>query len=201
MHSITPMLRGMLLVAVALADPACLLDPEIVGETLTGDAATGLATVTDSGQGASETSAGPVEGAYGSFCEHVGVESAIVRTEISAQPLCDGGVCLVVNDDGPLACDDDPECADVGAGSICSDNGLCTLSTAFIEANQRCTQTCEADGDCPAIAGCETGVRCATITLIGELCCQRVCACNDRLYAAQESSARALCDADPDPCA
>lgn len=206
------------LLAVALAGPACLLPPELVGTTITtttstSDELTGAgssAGTTTSAEGltstsglepsTSTTSAVPPSGAYGSFCELVGVGPDLQITAILLQPACDGGICLIVSDAGPFVCDGDPDCMEEAEGSVCGQNGLCNLSPAFIEANARCTQACGVDGDCPAIPGCQTGVTCATITLIGELCCQKVCACNDHLNPAQADDAETICDDDPGLC-
>ncbi|SFE34415.1 hypothetical protein SAMN02745121_03929 [Nannocystis exedens] len=205
-----------LLLAFALTAAACPLPPDFVGETLpertSSDSAsvtgpetgmsvttvaqdpttttTGGTTATSDETGASTTAGA---GAYGSFCELVGAEPDLQRTVIVPQPACDGGICLLVSDGAPLACMTDVECADEAEGSVCAGNGLCNLSPAFIEANARCTRACETDDDCPAVPGCADGLRCAPITLTGDLCCQRVCACKDHLSAVQANEAEVLC--------
>ncbi|WAS99265.1 hypothetical protein [Nannocystis punicea] len=211
MHS--PSLCALLL-AVAAVAPACVLSPEFVGATLTEAASNGTAasatTVVEEGASVSSTTAVesvttgtpttsatsgvPAAGAYGSFCELAGITFVPESTVITPQPECDGGICLVVSDDGPLACDFDFECAEEAEGSVCAPSrGFCTLSPAFLEANTRCTQTCELDEDCPDLPGCATGFRCATITFLGPLCCQKVCACKDHLYDLQADDADAYC--------
>ncbi|WP_434427804.1 hypothetical protein [Nannocystis pusilla] len=213
----------LLLLAFALA--ACPPPPDFVGETLpgrtTGDATavpgpetgvsvttvvqdpttttTGGSTTTSDETGTSAGTGAPAS-AYGSFCELVGAGPDLQQTVIVPQPACDGGICLLVSDAGPLACTLDAQCEEEAAGSVCADNGLCNLSPGFVEANARCTQLCETDQDCPAVPGCATGLRCTTITLIGPLCCQRVCACEDHLSGPQADDAEAICAGDPELC-
>jgi hypothetical protein len=204
-----------LLLAVAAVAPACVLSPEFVGATLTEAASNASAvsattvvdegssvgsttvgedvTTTGTGSGAGTTTEAPAAGAYGSFCELAGITYDPQRTVIVPQPDCDGGICLLVSDDGPLACNFDLECAEEAEGSACGQNGLCDLPPAFLEANTRCTRTCEHDEDCPDLPGCTTGFRCATITFLGPLCCQKVCACKDHLHDAQADDADAYC--------
>jgi hypothetical protein len=212
-----------LLLAFALA--ACPLPPDFVGETLpertTGDATAvtgaetgvsvttvvedpttttpGGSTTTGDETGASTATGSPAS-AYGSFCELVGAGPDLQQTVIVPQPECDGGICLLVSDAGPLACTLDEQCEEEAAGSVCAGNGLCNLSPAFIEANARCTQLCETDEDCPAVPGCATGLRCTPITLLDSLCCQRVCACKDHLSDPQADSIEATCAGDPELC-
>lgn len=211
MHSNTHAFLRPLLLVVALT-PACVLTPDLIGETLTGLAggdhddhttAYGETGTTGDEHGASETSLDPAPDSYGAACELAGVGPDIQRTEVVPQPACDGGICLLVSDDAPLACEpgDDASCELAeGPGSVCGANGLCGLTPAFVEANARCTETCEVDTDCPPIPGCMTGTTCTTVTLIGELCCQKVCACNDHIFPAQVEDMQATCDADPELC-
>lgn len=199
MRSLSHLLRRALLLASSLLAPACVLTPEVIGDTLTG-ASTG-----ETGVGATDgvgtTSAGPESGAYGSPCALVGAPKDLQITAISLQPACDAGICLLVNDRGPWVCEEDASCAvDEGPGSVCGENGFCNMTPSFVEENTRCTATCEVDTDCPELPGCVAGPACATITNIGELCCAKVCACQDHLNPAQTATAEANCVADPEFC-
>lgn len=209
-----PMLRWSLL-AVALAGPGCLLPPEIVGSTITTSAGGetdklpgSSASATLPGEGLTSTSGsepstsattGPAGAAYGSACELVGLGPDIQFTSISPQPSCEDGICLLVYDQSRPGCASDLQCTDEDDGP-CADNGVCNLSPAFLEANARCTRTCESVADCPPIPGCQTGLTCGTMTVLGELCCQRVCACNDLLEPAAPASLDMLCALDPEQC-
>lgn len=195
-------MRALLLAASSLAS-ACVLTPEVIGETLTNtDAGTGETDVAGASDSVGTTSAGPGSGAYGSPCALVGAPKDLQITAISPQPACDAGICLLVDDHAPWVCEVDASCeVDEGPGSVCGDNGLCNLTPSFVEDNARCTETCELDTDCPQIPGCVEGVACATITNIGALCCAKVCACKDYLNPTQAATAEANCIADPDFCA
>ncbi|MCY0994601.1 hypothetical protein OV203_46180 [Nannocystis sp. ILAH1] len=206
-----------LLLAFTLA--ACPLPPDFVGETLpertTGDATavtgpeTGVSvttlveeptTTTGDASSTSTTTGVPAEGEYGSFCELGGVGPDVQRTAIVPHPVCDSGICLIVSDAPPLACAGDLACAAENEGAECGENGLCNLPPAFIAANARCTQTCALDEDCPPLAGCATGFRCTAVSLLPPLCCQKVCACQDHLDAAQADDIEATCAGDPELC-
>lgn len=198
MHSMSQPITRSLLLAVMLVAPACILTPEIIGETLTTAASgenddsatsvdepstTGTAESTSSASvGASSTSAAPQDGAYGSACTIEGLNPNAQFSALTQDPACDGGICLVVNNEAAPACDGDPDCIDQGEGATCGENGICHRESAFIEENTHCTQTCEVAEDCPAIPGCMTGVSCSVFSLLDdELCCKKICACNDRL--------------------
>lgn len=203
-----------LLLAVVLAGTACLLAPEYVGATITtggsgksddtlGDSDptsldSGMSVTTDGV--VSSTSMDPALTPYGSSCELVGLGADIVFTAITLQPLCEGGICLLVNDMPPLQCEEDSECAEQTEGSVCEQHGFCALPPAFVEANSRCTQTCVTAEDCPEIPGCTTGVSCTVFINIGDLCCQRVCGCNDHRYPPYEDSMEETCENYPEQC-
>ncbi|WAS90657.1 hypothetical protein [Nannocystis punicea] len=203
-----------LLLAVVLAGTACPLAPEYVGATLTtggsgmsvdtlGDSEPtsldpGMSVTTDGG--VSSTSMDPALTPYGSSCELVGLGADIVFTALSLQPLCEGGICLLVHDVPAPQCEEDAECAAQTEGSVCEQHGLCTVPSAFVEANSRCTQTCATDEDCPDIPGCATGVSCTIFINIGDLCCQRVCGCNDHRYPPYEESMEDICAKYPEQC-
>ena len=209
MHSMSHIITRSLLLTPVLAAPGCGLTPEIVGETLTmadsGATDDPLATTGDE-PGATLTSAqdgtaGPPSGAYGSACDLEGFPPVLNFTAISPQPACDGEICLLVIDEKYL-CGSDPECeANVGAGSVCEEDGICSVAPSVLLADARCTQTCETDEDCPAVPGCMSGTTCTSFVVSGELCCQKVCACEDSLYLPGVMSIQSVCDEMPEFCA
>lgn len=202
-----------LLLIVALTGAGCPLTPEIVGETLptTGDAQGASTTTggdTTAGEGVTTgdgpttgqtTGAGGADGAYGSSCRLMGSPPVINHTAVSPQPACDGGICLTIIAD---ECANDLECeVNVGEGSTCDVEGICTVTLALVDKHSRCTQTCETVEDCPAIPGCATGITCSAVVVSGELCCQRVCLCDDDAYLPGIMSFQELCDDEPGLCA
>jgi hypothetical protein len=83
---------------------------------------------------------------------------------------------------------------------MCGQQDLCTLPSAFVEANWRYTRSCVTADDCSEIPGCTAGVSCTIFINIGDLCCQRVCGCDDHRYPPYEDSLEELCDTHPEQC-
>ncbi|MFY0532498.1 hypothetical protein [Nannocystis pusilla] len=127
-----------------------------------------------------------------------GFSSVINYTAISPQPDCDGGICLLVIDE-KYQCETDLECQNLDPAAKC-DEGLCDVSADVLLDETRCTQTCETVEDCPAIPGCMTGLICSVFLVSDELCCQKVCGCQDSLYVPGVMSLQMLCDEEPDFC-
>lgn len=205
MRPMSRILTRSLLLTVALSAAGCLLTPESIGETLpTGDAQGASTTTGESittgddittGEG---VTTGVAEGAYGSSCQVLGFPPVLNHAAISVQPACDGGICLTII---AGACETDLECeTDVGEGSVCGEDGTCTATPALIAEHSRCTRSCETVADCPAIPGCATGSTCSTVVVSGELCCEKVCLCNDHAFLPGIMSLQELCDEQSDLC-
>jgi hypothetical protein len=97
---------------------------------------------------------------------------------------CASGVCLygsVVHASNDQVCTHDDECSGAGEGVICNAFGLCELDPAHIAARSMCTDYCEEDADCVGVDGnlCESGFACIPVSTLGDVCCQRFCACRD----------------------
>lgn len=203
----------------ALLAAGCPLPPEVIGETLTtlggGDSdesvgattTTGAsttdiagntgATVGDDVTGATTEWQG---GAYGAYCELIDPPHPLLSPVPSPQPLCDGDICVLVKE-APTTCFTDAECVEYkGVGSECDADDFCTETPAFLAENTRCTQTCDTVADCPPIPGCTSGVTCAPGTLIGPLCCTKMCLCNDYLYIPGVMSNLVACNNDSSFC-
>lgn len=213
----------------ALSGSACLLDPDIIGATITTtttttatitasdtgandpttgandpttgalDPTTGALDPTTADDGADTTSEPLPEGAYGAPCELAGMQFPFLDTEVTLQPACDDGICALVQDDLQV-CQIDEHCQQNDPASACNAATFCELSPAFVAENSRCTRTCESVEDCPAMAGCETGVTCSVLTLAGDLCCQKMCACLDHLIPVLQAANQSTCDDDPGVC-
>ncbi|MEZ4450546.1 MAG: hypothetical protein R3B09_13785 [Nannocystaceae bacterium] len=191
---------------------ACPLKPEIIGETFTTadegatesdtDADTDAATTTSASAttegSASDSSTSSAPGLdYGEPCEFEGLGPTIEVTAMSPQPACAGGICLLVHD-AILPCEDDAVCIDDPDHGACGADDLCTLAPEYVAEHARCTQTCDDVSECPPIPGCAEVV-CGPIALLGELCCQKVCACLDGTSSGDMASREAQC-ADPGAC-
>jgi len=203
--------RSLFALALILATPACLLTPDVIGETLTEGQQESHSTATD-GSGPVTTSAttevsdNPNPLAYGQPCE-LGPPEAweetsdppdeddIVQpqaTVLSVSEQCVSGMCLLSYDDQvPIDCETDADCGDPELA--CADFDQCVLTPAYVAEHARCTQTCDSAADCPAIPGCETGVSCAIVSLLGQNCCQPVCVCNDRHSVGRSETLAAQC--------
>lgn len=202
-----------------IALTGCPLTPEVIGDTLTTTAGSGdgeslgAGTTTAGGDGSTTVITGSTgagedltgattesSGVYGSFCELADLSPPLLSPVSAPQPLCEGDICVLVADP-PFACSGDDECVEEkGEGSQCDAAGWCTETDAFLQTNTRCTQACETIADCPAIPGCATGLTCAPGTMIGPLCCQKMCLCNDHLDKTWVTSVQQNCDNDPDMC-
>jgi hypothetical protein len=192
----------------------CPPPPEVIGETLptvgsdsdesigdstttTGDASSTSTTAVEGSTGATTDPSG---GIYGSFCELIDPPHPDISPVPSPQPLCDGDICVLVKE-APFLCFGDAECVEEkGVGSECDDDGFCTETPDFLAENTRCTQACETIADCPPIPGCTTGLTCAPATMLGPLCCQKLCLCNDHLDIPWVTSIQTTCDDDPELC-
>ncbi|WP_096331618.1 hypothetical protein [Nannocystis exedens] len=135
------------------------------------------------------TSYVPGESEYGAPCE-LAFDWPIEAKAVSPQPDCEGGICLFMWDQAPPWCADDSDCP--APWSTC-DGGHCLLDQGFVAETSRCTQTCDADAECPDIPGCQTGVACVPVSSIGELCCAKICACRDHLSAGQTQQLEQQC--------
>ncbi|MCY1053527.1 hypothetical protein [Nannocystis sp. SCPEA4] len=205
---------ALFLVLVTVA-PACVLTPELVGETLTegGDSAT----TTSAGTAASVTITTATDSAgqpnpllYGQPCElvaEVWEETADPPDEDDvAQPMasalsvseqCVSGMCLLIYDDYQLIdCETDADCGKPEL--ICAGSGHCALAPEYVAEHTRCTQACETAADCPDIPGCQTGVSCVIVSRLGANCCRPVCACNDQLSVGRSEELAAICAYDPE---
>ncbi|MBZ5714206.1 hypothetical protein [Nannocystis pusilla] len=218
-----PALLALSLLLVTTA-PACVLTPELIGETLTegGDSAatisasteltvTTLTGATDIGA-TTESIANPNPLLYGQPCELIAEaweETAdppdgdeVLQpqaTALSSSERCASGMCLLTYDDPlPVDCETHADCGKPEA--VCSDAGQCMLAPAYVADHTRCTQACETAADCPDIPGCQTGVSCAIASRLGENCCQPVCACNDHLSVSRSEELAAICAANPPGC-
>lgn len=193
------------LVAVALvAAFGCDPKPEIVGATLpteeTGgdDTTGGIVTTTGFGDvGGDEITGGSSvsmsssamsevdEGSSSAGPDDVGAACIIPPDyaggpTVNPDPSCQSGVCMLQAHVQIRGCEGPEDCTYDEHLTGCVD-GFCALDTAWAEAHMECTRTCEEDVDCPDTPGCETGVVCAPIALIGPLCCQKVCTCLDEI--------------------
>ncbi len=210
MHALPRILPIPLIAALS----GCVLDPEVIGATLptaapdgpgdVGDASatnagsdgeTGTTDPTTGEDGVSDTSAAPEPGAYGGSCELAGLMYPPLDTDVTPQPACEGGICSLVQDDLKV-CQTDEQCPD----SVCSGNTFCELSPAFIAANSRCTRTCESVDDCPPMFGCQTGVTCTVLTISGDLCCVKMCACRDHISGILQAANQSTCVSEPEVC-
>lgn len=203
------------------ATPACVLTPEIIGETLTeggdsvtvasvGSASTVTTGATDSPGNTTESPANPDPRLYGQPCELVAEaweETADppdeddaaqpMATALSVSEQCVSGMCLLTYDDYRLIdCETDADCGKPEL--ICAGSGHCALAPEYVADHTRCTQACETAADCPDIPGCQTGVSCAIASLLGTHCCQPVCACNDQLSVSRGEELAAICAYDPE---
>ena len=207
-HSMARIITGSLLLVVALLVPGCLQPPEFVGETVTasdsGASGGSLATTSGDDAGASTRTApgsttGLPSGAYGSACDLAGAPPILNYTAISPQPACDGGICLLVID-AKYQCEDNLQCqTNVDDASVC-DGGICTVSPTVLLEDSRCTQPCQTVEDCPEIPGCMTGAICTSFLVSDELCCEKVCGCQDSLYLPGFMSLQMICDEMPEFC-
>ncbi|MDC0674258.1 hypothetical protein [Nannocystis radixulma] len=205
--------------ALITAAPACVLPPEIIGETLThGDsvATSSAGTVapdpspTDSPGDTTESSANPNPLLYGQPCElvaEVWEETADPPDEDdAAQPMasalsvseqCLSGMCLLTYDDYRLIdCETDADCGKPEL--ICAGSGHCALAPEYVAEHTRCTKACETAADCPDIPGCQTDVSCVIVSRLGANCCRPVCACNDQLSVSRSEELAAICAYDPE---
>ncbi|WAS91012.1 hypothetical protein [Nannocystis punicea] len=185
----------------------CVLTPEVIGESLSTDgpatnvSASSAWSDTDGNAATSATSlvptdgGGPAEGEYGAPCE-LELDHSIEARAVSLQPDCDGGICLFQWEQQPPWCADDSDCE--GPWSTC--NGTrCVLDQEFVVSESFCTSPCDGHADCPPIPGCGTGAVCVPLTTIGDLCCQKTCACADLVDLAETEQIEQDC-AQPDAC-
>jgi hypothetical protein len=202
-------LMALVLLAVVGCDPK----PEIVGATIpTGESGdsddttggTDPTTTASEGWGSStmsmslpmteadDGSSDPVDGAEGSACvippEYAGGPT------VHPDPGCESGVCMLQAHVPIIGCDGPEDCTYDEHLTGCVD-GFCELDTAWAETQMSCTQTCEADVDCPDIPGCASGRACAPVALIGPLCCQKVCTCLDEISQDWVNMRVAQCEA------
>jgi hypothetical protein len=216
----SPLIKISPILAALLAAAGCPPLPEVIGETLTtpgGGDGDSVGDATTTGAGASTTviegstaatlgddltgaTTDPSGGAYGSYCELIDPPHPLLAPVVSPQPLCEGDLCALVKD-APLACFTDAECIEEkGVGSECDADDFCTETPAFLAENTRCTQACVTVADCPPIPGCMTGATCAPGTMLGPLCCQKMCFCNDHLDIPWVTSIQQTCADDPELC-
>ncbi len=199
---------------LALSGAACVLDPESIGMTLSGSA-TGeslgstsegeTVTVGDTSTSEGETvtvgdtSTSGAASAYGAPCELEGITPEVQVTAMGPQEACEGGICLFAFSDEVVACDDDADCSAQPPYLTCGENGLCVLDPDFVAAETRCTQTCEADDECPDMPGCGSAVACVPHATLGPLCCEKVCTCLDNLSVSDAEFKLLQCENDS-PC-
>lgn len=195
------------------AAPACILGPDIVGETLTeAQLSAGAGSTTDA-QDTNVSATTQIEltdGAalgYGQPCE-LGPPEAMIETGdppdpddpnlvqasvLSAINDCASDMCLFVYDNNlPPTCEVDADC---GTPDAACWEGQCHLHAPYVFEHSRCTQACETAADCPDVEGCATGMSCVVVRMLGTYCCQPVCACNDQLDLAAAEMKATQCEA------
>jgi hypothetical protein len=165
---------------LALALVAC--DPKSVGSTATAGVAE------DSGFGSG----------LGAPCDHE--HPTRVETKLLTYPHadCNGGICLYADDSvvAPEACDADADCGPTPSRAECipsseDDSGVCALDQSYVASRSMCSQVCESNADCTTQenTACKAGFVCARVAALGDLCCQRVCVCDDDLGFTEELDA------------
>ncbi|WP_434425442.1 hypothetical protein [Nannocystis pusilla] len=137
---------------------------------------------------------GPIEpdpGEYGAPCE-LAFDYPIEAKAVTPQPDCEGGICLFMWAQEPPGCTDDSDCP--APWATCGGTH-CILDQDVVASESRCTQTCDQDADCPDVPGCQSGAACVPVSSIGELCCVKMCACNDHLSVGQTQQLAQQCQA------
>lgn len=189
------------LLLAALGASACVLGPDIIGETFpngSGDPVDTSGGDTSSGPGTVGTTADVPAGApYNAPCELAGVGPEIQSTQVVAQPACEGGICLFLAENAKVACETDEFCSTQWMHDVCGTNGFCNIAQEAIDDGAKCTQACADDSDCPEIPGCMEGAACLPVATEGPFCCQRICACLDQ-FGTETLQARLTACADPE---
>lgn len=200
MHHDDRILSLTLPLLLALGAPACLFDPEIIGETLPNVSGAPTDTDGDTSTGAGSVSATteiPVVAPYGAPCQLAGVGPEIQSNQVTEQPACAGGICLFLAGDAKVACETDEFCSMQWIHDVCGTNGYCNIAQEVIDDRSKCTQTCEVDSECAEIPGCMLGAACLPAALEGPFCCQKVCACRDTFGTEALKTLQITC-ADPE---
>jgi hypothetical protein len=143
----------------------------------------------------------PPSGGVGAACDHELASDVIPDAQlVSTDADCEGGVCVYADPTEPpgIRCADDSECNEINPALDafeCGSDAMCSLSADYFHARSHCSHECEDDTDCADVdtTTCETGFRCAAITMAGPLCCRRVCACEEDIDDANASEVYEAC--------
>ncbi len=203
----------LILSTVALSGAACVLDPETIGEAVSGSStgdsqgvtdtkgsSTGSTDATDTTMGGGsggggDSSTGGDAIPYGAPCELEGLALGKIQvTAISPQDACDGGVCLFPFGDAVVSCEEDAECSAQPPYVSCGEGGLCVLDPDYVAAESQCTQACQSDDECPEVPGCESQTACVPMATLGPLCCEKVCACLDNFDSGDVEIKTLMCE-------
>lgn len=138
------------------------------------------------------------KGDVGAPCNHGDVEPP--RDKIVTFPAlsCNDLLCVYADEkEAPnITCTDDAQCnaaSDDGKTRFQCVNQECVLNSTFVLERSMCSKTCSTDDDCKdggigkqvlaKETSCASGFSCTAVMTLGELCCQKLCVCNDDLSA------------------
>jgi hypothetical protein len=178
-----------------------------LGKSSLGDVEMDTGTTEEAETTPADSDDGPAR--LGAPCSHGDIDRLPEATLLTFPALgCDSLLCLYQHAGEPGSeCSPDGACADPTWLACDESTNTCRpTEEAFVERSM-CSQTCESDDDCEAVAGtaCKHGFACHVVSTLGEQCCQKMCVCNDdyALGPADELCATGqqvgCCDREPRP--
>ncbi|WAS94700.1 hypothetical protein [Nannocystis punicea] len=138
------------------------------------------------------------KGDVGAPCNHGDVDPPADKVVTFPALSCNDLLCVYADEQEPptAPCTTDEMCnaaSEDGKARFACVEGECKLASTFVLERSMCSKTCGDDDDCKdggigqqvlaKETSCATGFSCVAIQTLGELCCQKLCVCNDDLSA------------------
>jgi len=148
------------------------------------------------------------KGDVGAPCNHGDVDPPADKVVTFPALSCNDLLCIYADEkDPPTApCTDHAQCnaaSDDGKSRFQCVEGKCELASQFVLERSMCSKTCGSDDDCKdggigkqvlaKDTSCSAGFSCVQLQTLGELCCQKLCVCNDDLSAGAVESIATEC--------
>ena len=150
------------------------------------------------------------KGDVGAPCNHGDVDPPDSQVVTFPALSCNDLICVYADDkSAPAQCESDLQCniEDDGITRFQCLQGTCRLSPEFVLDRSMCSKTCGSDADCEdggigkqvqaKDTSCVNGFKCVALQKLGDLCCQKLCVCDDDLSLGAIDDIAMACDAMP----
>jgi len=156
-----------------------------------------------------------IPGDVGAPCNHGPLDLPSKQAVTFPALSCNELLCVYGVDDAipPENCTNDDDCnrnPEIGKRFSCNDKNTCELDLAYVLRQSMCSKRCDNDADCNNSAvkknvaketQCNKGFVCAILQKLGDLCCEKICVCEDHLNTGTSSAqSKKECVATSDDC-